>query len=61
MSRWEMRKRAKLTTVEAVDAEIDRCRQGEAVAPSERERGKWRAKIAVLRKIRSDVQTPVLL
>lgn len=52
---WEQNALRKLTTLGAVDMEIDRCVSGQAAAPTDAKLREWGKKLAFLAKLRAHV------
>lgn len=52
---WEKDQMRKLTTVAAVDQQIDRCLRGEAAAPSDAKMREWGRKLKFLARLKEKV------
>lgn len=52
---WEADQLRKLTTVAAVDAQIDRCIRGQAAAPTDAKMREWGKKLAFLARLKEHV------
>lgn len=53
---WERDRLRKLTTVDQINAEIDRCSHGVDAAPYESKRREWRKKLLWLGRLRAKME-----